>query len=427
MLFSTESVTQALESLPERSVTTYVLQALDFIVPGEWQNINTFEAMVADELGTGVSSGSIGAAVRRKFAETRRYQNALWLYNAVDTSDRLLAAAALANKVGERFNTLKFLKRLSPKSDVAQSIDLGIKVAVEAVCFGLLNGLPRDSVAEFGQAVNQYSKDSLMRLVALVALDGVLPLGPDFVRRASQELGRLDTSLLQKHPIYEKVSDLLPGNNSKDHLAFIGNSFNAAEGWMSNLVNRHNLTSEGLLQKLRNVIELSDESLDYVSIALDATTSYFAHTGVQTVARQLIQIAAPEASEVWQGERAMGSGGRKEAAVPKGSAGVSSPKGGLGQKGEKAAEAGGKGEKTRGGKSAGWQPPGWSRNAQWTTLRQKQKQEMEAFRREQQQQQETIRNQHEAERQEADRLRQENQAEAARPAGLGKKKGKPRN
>lgn len=426
MLFSTESVTQALESLPKRSVTTYVLEALDFIVPGEWENITTLEGLVADELGPGVSSGAVGAAVRRKFAETRRYQNALWLYNAVDTADRLLAAAALANKVGSRFKMLGFLQRFSPKSDVAQSIDLGIKVAVEAICYGLLNGLPRDSAAEFGRALQNYGKDSLMRLVALVALDGVLPLGPDFVRKASQQLGALDTDLLTQHPIYQKVSDLIPGDSAGEHLAFITNSFDSAGDWMNSVVNRNNLTGEGLVKRLRKVIELSDESLDYVSIALDATTSYFAHTGVQTVARQLIQVAAPEAEDEWQGERAMGrSSGRGE----KQGVAALRPESGAGEKGGKGQAAGGKGEKPRGGKSksAEWQPPGWARGGEWRSLKQKQKQEMAAFRREQQRQQEELRRQHEAEREAAERLRLESQAgeggERPAPAG-GKGMGK---
>ena len=46
-----ESLHTVLEGLPQSSLTTHVLGALDWIVPGEWQNITLFEGMIKDVTG----------------------------------------------------------------------------------------------------------------------------------------------------------------------------------------------------------------------------------------------------------------------------------------------------------------------------------------------------------------------------------------
>ena len=39
----TESLYTVLEALPQTSLTTHILDALDTFVPGEWRNITVFE------------------------------------------------------------------------------------------------------------------------------------------------------------------------------------------------------------------------------------------------------------------------------------------------------------------------------------------------------------------------------------------------
>jgi len=47
------------------------------------------------------------------------------------------------------------------------------------VAFCQINGIPGDSIGDF-VASPDYSGESLMRMVALVCVDGLIPLGPDF-------------------------------------------------------------------------------------------------------------------------------------------------------------------------------------------------------------------------------------------------------
>ena len=52
---------QLLESLPETSLTTRILDALDYLVPGEWTNVVLFEQMIKNV--TGESDESLIQAV----------------------------------------------------------------------------------------------------------------------------------------------------------------------------------------------------------------------------------------------------------------------------------------------------------------------------------------------------------------------------
>ena len=46
-----KSIPEYVNSLRKRSVTVYVLRSLDFLVPGEWENITDFEEMVIKVTG----------------------------------------------------------------------------------------------------------------------------------------------------------------------------------------------------------------------------------------------------------------------------------------------------------------------------------------------------------------------------------------
>jgi hypothetical protein len=299
MLLNVKPIAQVMDSLPDKNVTTFALNALDFVAPGEWQNVTGFENMV--RVVTGETNDrrvwEISRRAQEIYAATPRYQRALWLYQMVDVSDRLLAAASLVNKVGEQFDMLSFLDNLVPKSDTVQSIDLGLKLVVEVLAFGLLNGLPSGSLSEFAQTLQTYGQQNLMRMAALVCVDGLIPLGPDFVDKVAGVLDRTDAAALANNTLYQRVGDMIPGNTSGERLGFIKQGFASAQGWMRNLISTHDLTPERILGSLRSVINFSDDKLDYVGSFLDATTNYFSHTGAQTVARHVIHEAAAQVAD----------------------------------------------------------------------------------------------------------------------------------
>jgi hypothetical protein len=113
-----------LHELPERSVTTVALHALDFIVPGEWENFTDFRALVQDV--TGETEKEIQNAIARNAValydnEDESYQTAMRLYELVDTVDKLASAVAVANKFGENFDFANVLERYTPKADTVQA------------------------------------------------------------------------------------------------------------------------------------------------------------------------------------------------------------------------------------------------------------------------------------------------------------------
>jgi len=48
---SSPSIAELANDLPEKSVTTLLLQELDFVMPGEWSNPHGFDAMIQQITG----------------------------------------------------------------------------------------------------------------------------------------------------------------------------------------------------------------------------------------------------------------------------------------------------------------------------------------------------------------------------------------
>ncbi len=222
------------------------------------------------------------------------YQRAMWLYRMADRADTALATAAMVNKVSNRFGFLSFLSYLTPKPDTAQTIDLSLKLVIELLAFTKTNGLPGDSITDFVRALADHSKESLMRMAALVCLDGLVPLGPDFIQVVGSSLGGLGTSELEDNKTFQLIQSDIPGEDSDSKLGFISKSFGSVTGWMDELIESRGLSREGILSSVSQVVEVADDKLDYLGAFLDATTSYYTHTGTQTLARSLIERAVNE-------------------------------------------------------------------------------------------------------------------------------------
>ena len=132
----TESLHAVLEGLPQTSLTTHILDALDTFVPGEWRNITVFEEMVKDvtsETDEAIIQ-QVGERAMQLYAdESNGYQRAVMVYKGIDSASTVAGVAALASMAGQRFEILSFLNDVTPKPDTTQAIDAGIKFAGELV------------------------------------------------------------------------------------------------------------------------------------------------------------------------------------------------------------------------------------------------------------------------------------------------------
>lgn len=285
------------DDLPTNNLTVSMLRSLDFVAPGEWQNTTGFVNTIRTVTGETDESliQQIGErAIYLYNDRSQGYQRAMWLYQTVDSTDKALGAAALANKVGERIPLLGFLNKVTPKADKAQTIDLCLKLVTELVAFCQINGIPGDSIGDFVASLGEYSGESLMRMVALVCVDGLIPLGPDFIQRALLTLNQTTPQELEKNTTFQNINDAIPGNNSAGKLNFIGESFDSVKGWMSDLVISRGLTPQKVVDNLQQFMQVADDKLDYLAAFLDVSTNYYEHTGTQTLARRLIERAVAE-------------------------------------------------------------------------------------------------------------------------------------
>jgi hypothetical protein len=288
---------ELVDELPTNNLTVSMLNSLDFVAPGQWQNVvgfvNTIKT-VTGETDEGLIQAIGERAIYLYNDRSQGYQRAMWLYQTVDSTDKALGAAALANKVGEKIPLFGFLNSITPKADKAQTIDLCLKLVAELVAFCSINGIPGDSIGDFVASLGEYSGESLIRMVALVCVDGLIPLGPDFISTALSTISQTNPQELEKNTTFQNMQEAIPGQNSASKLNFIGESFQSVQGWMSNLVAANNLTPQKVVHNLQNFVEIADDKLDYLGAFLDVATNYYEHTGTQTLARRLIERAVAE-------------------------------------------------------------------------------------------------------------------------------------
>jgi len=284
------------DKLPTGGLTVRSLKTLDTFVPGQWENLVGFDHTIKTITGE-TDEAMVQAIGERAIAlfndKSQGYQRALWLYETVDSASGMLGAAALANRIGQD-TFLGFLKNITPKPEKAQTIDLSVKLVTEVVAFCHINGIPGDSLGDFLSALGDYSSESLMRMAALVSFDGVIPLGADFSAKALNAIKNLGPDELEKNNTFKGVKKEIPGKDAQGKLSFITESFESTQGWMDSFVSDQNITQSGLVDKLAGFMEGSKTKLDYLGAFLDVSVHYYEHTGVQTLARRLIERAVAE-------------------------------------------------------------------------------------------------------------------------------------
>ncbi|MGD1951557.1 MAG: hypothetical protein ACFB14_18210 [Leptolyngbyaceae cyanobacterium] len=131
-------------------------------------------------------------------------------------------------------------------------------------------------------------------MAALVCFDGLVPLGPNFIKQTEQVLGNLTPKDLDSNPAFKAIKEAVPGRKTADQLTFIGASFESVKGWMGNFVESKGITPQSVAANLKTFVDIADDKMDYFGAFLDISTNYYEHTGVQTLARRLVERAVAE-------------------------------------------------------------------------------------------------------------------------------------
>lgn len=288
-----QSIVELVDNLPTDNITVKVLKTIKTFTPGKWDNLVGFDNTITAITGatTAPEITKIRDRALKLYDDKKQgYQTAIWLYRTVDNTDQGIAAAVIADKIGDKFRFIPFLDKITPKADSLQSVDLRLKLVAELIIFSKLNNLSLNP-AQFASALKEnYQEEALLRMASLICIDGILPLGVNFVSRVKQDLEKRDE--LKTNPAYQAVGDLIPVENKEE---FIDQSFNTAGDWLDSFSKTLGVTPETFAKKLGSFIELADGKLDFLAAFLDGSTNFFEHTGIQTVARRLITEAAKQA------------------------------------------------------------------------------------------------------------------------------------
>lgn len=285
-----EPISQLLEALPSSSLTTRLLGLLDFVVPGEWKNVTSFEALIQEVTGESDQAliQQVGEKAIALYADPKNgYQRAVTLYQLVNKESGLAGAATMAAKVGEGGGLFSVLSSLTPKPETTQAIDAVCKLGAEFAAFVACNGIPGDGVADFVKAVGSYAKEEKVRLASFVAFDCVLPLGPTFLDKLTKAVGSVAESSL-----FGAVGGLLPGASTGDKVSNLSRALTGVGGALSSMGS--SLSPTTLLAKLKGIIDANESRAEYVAAAIDLGTNVFEHTGIQTVARRVVTRAYNE-------------------------------------------------------------------------------------------------------------------------------------
>ncbi len=292
-----KSIYELVNELPEKNLTVFALRSLDKILPGEWDNLVGFENTIRQVTGESDAAliEQIGArAIQLYNDKSEGYQRAMWLYQTIDSTGRALGQAALAGKVTENIPFLSIVNRLTPKPEKAQTIDLCMKLVTEIVAFCKINGIPGDSVGDFVNALGDYGSESLVRMVALVCFDGLVPLGPNFIKQTEALLSKLEPQDFESNPAFKAIKEAIPGSKTADQLSFVLTSFDSVKGWMGDFVESKGITPQSVVANLKTFVDIADDKMDYFGAFLDISTNYYEHTGVQTLTRRLVERAVAE-------------------------------------------------------------------------------------------------------------------------------------
>jgi hypothetical protein len=291
------TVLERLERLPRRNLTVLALRGISTLVPGGWHNLTSASELISEVMGS--DDPELIQQVRSRADELSRarhegYQRALSLYDAVNRSQKAAGGLRVLANVAGALPLVKRVATLTPASETLQAVDLSLKVAAEMLAFTQVNGLPGDSFAAFASSLNEYAGEARVRMAAMVCFDALLPLGDQALHRLDGLLGQVGNRQLHQLPAYAGMASLLPGRGEAAHLSFLRRGVDHWLGWADGLIAELGLNGQRAVRALESTMGPWQGGMDQLATFLDAFTDTYAHTGVQAVARRLVERAAAE-------------------------------------------------------------------------------------------------------------------------------------
>jgi hypothetical protein len=291
------TVLERLERLPRRNLTVLSLRGISTLVPGGWRNVTSAEELISEVLGT--SDPELMQQVRQRADQLSRarhegYTRAMSLYDAVNRSQKAAGGLRVLANVTGGLPLVKRLVSLTPPTDTLQAADLSLKVASEMLAFTQVNGLPGNSFSDFRASLNEYAGEAKVRMAALVCFDALLPLGDQALERMDGLLGRVGHQELRQLPAYAGMASMIPGRGDDAHLNFLRRGVDTWLDWAGGFTGQLGLTSQRAVRALETTLGPWQGGFQQLAIFLDAFTDTYQHTGVQAVARRLVERAAAE-------------------------------------------------------------------------------------------------------------------------------------
>ena len=113
-----KSIVELVDNLPSGGVTVMMLKSLDFVVPGEWNNLTGFDNAI--QAVTGETKRKLVGKIRDRAIElyanpNEPYQGVVRLYQLADSADSALGATAMASKSAKTSAFFPFSTASLPK------------------------------------------------------------------------------------------------------------------------------------------------------------------------------------------------------------------------------------------------------------------------------------------------------------------------
>ncbi len=279
------SIDLMLKSLAGDRVTPAALGLLEPITPGQWRNPTSLLQLVMNEGATEQSAPAIAERAEAVFAASTRLQDALSIWHALDDRDPELSAEASGVPVGS------LLDKVEAPTTKEAAIDAAMKLVGELLAMASLADVDPESLAMPDgvlAALGEAASADDVRLAAWIAIDGVLTLGDGFMETIGAACE--DHQAVIESPVFERIADAIPGESVEQKCAHAFSFLEAAAPLINQFVSSHSLTQDAVQSAFANALAVEASSSNIAAL-LESTTDYFAHTGLQSVAR----VAAYEA------------------------------------------------------------------------------------------------------------------------------------
>ena len=289
----------ALATLPQEGLTVKALKALDYVAPGAWSNPTGLDAMIGELTG---ASGEQLEWVRARASELflspdEAFGEVYGVFQQVDQLDRM----QLARSARERLPVLAVVDAFVPHVAVSQELDAALKVMGEALTFAMLRETGRGELGAFVKALRgrDYDGAGMIRMVAWVAFEGLLPFGVEFMPRIVAGVEAIPDVELARNALFVRLARLAPGGTPADKRAYLMRVLEAIAPWAEETVSRYGLTQDAISSRVAGWYARIGGGAEALGLAMDSMSDYISHTGAQTVAHVAIQRAWAEL----QGER----------------------------------------------------------------------------------------------------------------------------